>query len=209
MSVGREKLAAMVQQRSVSLELGCGPVRAFPEYVGVDAIAYPTVDIAVDVFEFLGSLPDGCVQNVHSSHFLEHVKDLQKLMAELARVCKPGGRIVSVVPHFSNPYFYSDPTHTRFFGLYSMSYFARDPLFRRKVPQYGRVPAFDLADLKVSFRSPFRIRYALRLPIQWIVNATRWGQEFYEEFLTPFVYCYELEFTLVRNSSALAGRDLH
>jgi SAM-dependent methyltransferase len=162
-------------------------------------LTYPGVDVSGDIFEFLESLPGGCVDNVHSSHFLEHVPDLTRLMYELARVCKPGARVVSVVPHFSNPYFYSDPTHTRFFGLYTMSYFARDRLFRRAVPTYGQMPAFDLEDLRLSFRSPFRLRYALRLPIQWAVNATRWGQEFYEEFLTPFFYCYELTYTLVRN----------
>lgn len=111
-----EKLSAMLLRGAVFLELGCGPNRAFPGHLGVDAIAYPAVDVVMDVFEFLGSLPAGCVQEVHSSHFLEHVTDLPKLMKELARVCKPGGRVVSVVPHFSNPYFYSDPTHARFSG---------------------------------------------------------------------------------------------
>lgn len=199
LKMGDEKLSAMLANRTVSLELGCGPYRSFPDYVGVDSLSYPGVDVVSDVIEFLRSLPDRCVDNVHSSHFLEHVSDLPRLMDEFTRVCKPGGRVVSVVPHFSNPFFYSDPTHTRFFGLYTMSYFARDRLFRRKVPTYGKVPAFDLADLDLSFRSPFRVRYALRLPVQWAVNATRWGQEFYEEFLTPFFYCYEITYTLVRN----------
>lgn len=195
---GADKLATMLAGRSVSLELGCGPYRAFPAYLGVDSIAYPGVDICCDVFEFLERLPDACVDAVHSSHFLEHVPDLGRLMDQFARVCKPGGRVVSVVPHFSNPYFYSDPTHARFFGLYTMSYFARDRLYRRKVPTYGKAPAFELQEVALSFRSPFRLRYAMRLPIQWAVNATRWGQEFYEEFLTPFFYCYELKYTLVR-----------
>jgi SAM-dependent methyltransferase len=202
MKAGEEKLAGMLARCSVSLELGCGPYRAFPTYLGVDSLDYPGVDISSDVFEFLEGLPGGCVENVHSSHFLEHVSDLTRLIDELARVCKPGARVVSVVPHFSNPYFYSDPTHTRFFGLYTMSYFARDALFRRTVPTYGKSPAFDLEDLRLSFRSPFRLRYALRLPVQWAVNATRWGQEFYEEFLTPFFYCYELTYTLVRNDQS-------
>lgn len=76
------------------------------------------------------------------------------------------------------------------------------------MPHYGQTPAFDLSDLRLSFRSPFRIRYALRLPFQLLVNLTRWGQEFYEEFLTPFMYCYQLEYTLVRNESALADEGV-
>lgn len=195
---GEEKLASMMAKRSVSLELGCGPHRAFPDYLGVDALDYPGVDVASDVFEFLERLPGNCVENVHSSHFLEHVADLGRLIDELERVCKPGGRVISVVPHFSNPYFYSDPTHTRFFGLYTMSYFAQDGLLRRKVPTYGRAPVFELEDVRLLFRSPFRVRYAMRLPVQWVVNATRWGQEFYEEFLTPFFYCYDITYIMVR-----------
>lgn len=199
MKNGADKLATMLAEDTVSLELGCGPYRACPAYLGVDSIAYPGVDIACDVFDFLDGLPDACVGAVHSSHFLEHVPDLGRLIDQFARVCKPGARVVSVVPHFSNPYFYSDPTHARFFGLYTMSYFARDQLFRRRVPTYGKALAFELQDLELSFRSPFRVRYAMRLPIQWMVNATRWTQEFYEEFLTPFFYCYELKFTLIRS----------
>lgn len=202
LKLGEEKLANMLASGAVSLELGCGPHRAFPHYLGVDMLSYPGVDIASDVYEFLARLPDGCVENVHSAHFLEHVPDLGRLVDELARVCKPDARIVSVVPHFSNPYFYSDPTHARFFGLYTMSYFARDDLFRRTVPKYGRSPSFEIEDVHLAFISPFRIRYALRLPVQWAVNATRWGQEFYEEFLTPFFYCYEIKYTLVRSGSA-------
>ena len=61
---------------------------------------------------------------IYSRHPLEHVRNFLPLMAELHRVTRPGGRIEIIVPHFSNPYGYSDPTHVRHFGLYTFFYFA-------------------------------------------------------------------------------------
>jgi len=196
------RLAQLIARGEGSLELGCGPYRLHPGAVGVDALDYDGVDVVGDVMEVLGAVPDGCIEAVYSSHFLEHVPDLAALIREVSRVLRPGGRMVSVVPHFSNPYFYSDPTHNRFFGLYTMSYFAEGRLLRRKVPRYGQDFAFELTDVRLGFRSPFRVRYAMRLPFQWLINSSRWMQEFYEEFLTPFLYCYEVTFVLTRRKRA-------
>jgi hypothetical protein len=41
---------------------------------------------------------------------------------QIAKDLEQGELIEIIVPHFSNPHYYSDPTHVRFFGLYTMSY---------------------------------------------------------------------------------------
>jgi hypothetical protein len=105
-----------------------------------------------------------------------------------------------VVPHFSNPYFYSDPTHRRTFGLYTFSYFAEDPLFRRRVPNYDHAPRLRLESARFNFRSAveFRARWRLKSALGRLVNATTSRKEFYEGHLVWIFPCYELEFFLVK-----------
>jgi SAM-dependent methyltransferase len=191
-------ITRLQQGEKFALELGCGPNKRHAAAVGIDMLDYPGVDLVGDVFEILAAVPDGSIGAVHAYHFLEHVDDLPRLMAELARVVQPGGLLDVEVPHFANPYFYSDPTHARFFGLYTFSYLARERLFRRKVPQYGREPAFELVDAHLDFNSPFPVRGLIKRLIGPLFNATRWLQEFHEENLCYLFPCYQLRFALIR-----------
>lgn len=182
----------------VVIELGCGPSKKNPDAIGVDALDFPGVDLVGDIFEVLTALPDASVKACHSSHFLEHVAGLPHLIDEIERVLVPGGVMVATVPHFSNPYFYSDPTHSRFFGLYSMSYFAADPLLRRKVPSYGRVPKLELEAVHLGFNSPFPVRGLVKRTLGHVFNLATFVQEFWEENLCYFFPCYELTYRLKR-----------
>ena len=181
-----------------ALELGCGPRKRHADAIGVDRLDYPGVDLVGDVFGVLRSLPAACVQSVHAYHFFEHVDDLPALLEEVARVLKPDGSLDVEVPHFSNPYFYSDPTHSKFFGLYTFSYLARDGLFRRRVPQYECMPHFELVDVRLDFDSPFLFRGLIKRAIGPLFNLTRWLQEFHEENLCYVLPCYQLRFSLRR-----------
>ncbi|MFA9440714.1 methyltransferase domain-containing protein [Uliginosibacterium sp. sgz301328] len=181
-----------------ALELGCGARKRHANAIGVDALDYPGVDLVGDVFAVLEAIPAGTVRTVHAYHFFEHVDDLPRLLSELARVMAPGALLDVEVPHFANPYFYSDPTHAKFFGLYTFSYLARETLFRRKVPQYGLEPAFELRDVRLQFDSPFPFRGLFKRAVGPIFNVTRWLQEFHEENLCYLFPCYQLRFELIR-----------
>ena len=165
------------------LELGCGSSKRIPEAIGVDAQNYDCVNIVGDVFDFLRLVPSASVDAVYSFHFFEHIPDLAVLMDEVARVLKKGENLEIVVPHFSNPYFYSDYTHRTFFGLYSMSYFASDSLFSRKVPTYGKVISYELVGVDLLFKSPkpFYFRYGLKRFIGALFNLNGYMKELYEE----------------------------
>lgn len=182
----------------IALELGCGSRKRHRDAVGVDQDDHPGVDLLGDVLEVLRCLPNACVEAVHAYHFLEHVADMDALFVELARVMAQGALLDVEVPHFSNPYFYSDPTHNRFFGLYSFCYLADSTLFRRKVPAYAKRQGFTLIDARLDFDSPFPIRARLRRAAGWVFNRTRWLQEFHEENLCWLLPCYQLRFELRR-----------
>ncbi|MFT4171210.1 MAG: methyltransferase domain-containing protein [Rhodocyclaceae bacterium] len=191
-------IARLQQGEKLTLELGCGPSKRHVAAIGVDALDYPGVDLVGDVFAILAAMPDASISAVHAYHFFEHIDDLPHLLTELARVVQAGGLLDVEVPHFANPYFYSDPTHAKFFGLYTFSYLARERLFRRKVPQYGREPAFELIDAQLDFNSPFPVRGLIKRLIGPVFNASRWMQEFHEENLCYLFPCYQLRFALVR-----------
>jgi ubiquinone/menaquinone biosynthesis C-methylase UbiE len=188
-------------RRPLILELGCGGTKRDPGAVGVDLLDAPGVDIVGDALEVLRSLPDGSVRAIHSEHFLEHLPDAEALVREAARVLEPGGEFRAVVPHFSNPHFYSDPTHRTFFGLYTFSYWVASVPWRRQTPQYDRPMPLALVDARFHFKStrPFYVRHGIKKLLSSWVNTSRWTKEFYEENLTWLMPAYEVEYVLVRD----------
>jgi SAM-dependent methyltransferase len=188
------------------LELGCGPAKRASDSIGVDIVDYPGVDIIGDVFAALERLPAGSVDCIYASHFFEHVEDLSGLLAACVRVLIPEGLLEVTVPHFSNPYFYSDYTHKRAFGLYSMSYLSHDSILKRKVPQYQNEPELVLADVKLRFKSAFKysIRNIMFHGIEPFVNSTRYTQEVYEEIFSKYIPCYEVTYYCRKRRPAAA-----
>lgn len=195
-----DKTRALHTIRGRKLDIGCGPRKRAADYVGVDLIDYPCVDLVGDAREVLSQIPDGALSGVYTSHFLEHVDDLPEILNEIARTLSRGSMLEVVVPHFSNPYFASDPTHRTAFGLYTFSYLARDALHTRTVPAYVRNDALKLQSVALGFKSPrpFYVRYAFKRAVGLLVNLSSWTREFYEENLCYLVPCYELRFVLVR-----------
>jgi predicted SAM-dependent methyltransferase len=196
--IDKSNVMARIDGRVV--DLGCGSRKRNPDHVGVDVLDYAGVDIVGDAFDVLSAIPDSALAGVFSFHFFEHVEDVPRLMGELARVIRSGGSLDVTVPHFSNPYYYSDLTHRGFYGLYTFSYWAIDRIYRRRVPTYQRELAFELEWVKLHFKSspPFVIRHAIRRAFEQIVNLSTWTQEFYEENLSQIIGCYELRYRLVR-----------
>lgn len=180
------------------LELGCWPRKKIANAIGVDALDYDCVDIVGDVFSVLACIPDNSVDEIYSYHFFEHVEDIDILIDEVSRVLKTKGVIVTVVPHFSNPYFYSDYTHRTFFGLYTFSYLSVDKIFKRKVPTYKRQLSLNLVSVSLIFRSPFPFRSKLKRIIGKLVNLNNYTKEFYEENLSHILPCYEISYRLVK-----------
>ena len=191
-------LQRLNQLSLVEIELGCGNTKKNPKAIGIDMLDFDCVDIQGDVFAALHRFPDNTVDTIESFHFFEHVGDLTDLIDEITRVLKPGGKLRVVVPHFSNPYFYSDPTHKNFFGLYTFCYYASSSIFSRKVPLYGRMPQLDLNHVQLTFKSspPFYIRHAFKKMVERVVNLTTYTKEFYEENLCNIIPCYELEYRI-------------
>ncbi len=136
--------------QGLRLNLGSGQ-RSRPGFYNVDLLPLSGVDIVADLNQPLEALPDNSVVEIYSRHTLEHVRELLPLLAEIHRIARPEARIELVVPHFSNPRGYSDPTHVRFFGLYTFFYFcdeADQP--RRKVPNFYLPQRFRVESVRFT-----------------------------------------------------------
>ena len=194
------KLPPVGNKSRIELELGCGNRKRNPTAIGVDMLDYPDVDIVGDVYEALALCPDESVDVVYSYHFVEHVPDVPRLLSELARVVKKNGRVEFVAPHFSNPYFYSDPTHRSFFGLYTFCYYSSGSPFGRQVPTYGYKPEFRIEKVDLGFKStpPFLVRHGIKRAIGFLFNSCTYMKELYEENFCYLFPCYEVKYVLRR-----------
>lgn len=199
-------LEQLAQRQSVVLELGCGNRKRVADSIGVDILDYPAVDIVGDLLAVLAAFPAASVDRVTSHHVFEHLPDLEGVLDAVARVLKVGGQLEIVVPHFSNPYYYSDATHRSAFGLYTFCYFTARSPFQRQVPRYQRMLHFDLQHVDLRFKSPppFYVRYGVKRLWGFLFNLNTYTREFYEENLCYLIPCYELRYDLRRIESMAA-----
>jgi SAM-dependent methyltransferase len=181
----------------IRLDLGSGGKRR-EGFFGVDHLPLDGVDILADLNQPLALIPDNSVDHLISSHVLEHVQNLLPLMQEIHRICKPDALIEITVPHFSNVYGFSDPTHVRFFGLYSMHYFV-DPAKQtqpRKVPAFYTPTRFVIESIRLDFYHLDRIDTLFAGLISRLVNRSPGWQDFYERRLSTHFHarqiCYRM-----------------
>jgi len=197
--IDKHKVLDTINSRThIELELGCGNRKRIDNSIGIDVLDYECVDIVGDVFDVLKHFPNSSVSAIYSYHFFEHISDLSMLMDELSRVLKRRAILEIVVPHFSNPYFYSDHTHKLSFGLYTFCYFTSNPFFKRSVPSYNKEIKYQLVGVDLIFKSypPSYFRHGIKIVIGKIVNSTNYMKEFYEENLCYLFPCYEIKYRL-------------
>jgi SAM-dependent methyltransferase len=185
--------ALIKSDEKIIVELGCGPKKR-PGRIGVDKVDLPGVDIVTDMEDGLGFLPDNSVDEIHCRSLLEHISNFEALMRDIVRVLKDNGRAHIFVPHFSNPYYYSDYTHKRFFGLYTFYYFVgEEKQLQREVPNFYTDIRIDVISQRLVFRSPFWLSRQLKKPLGFVFNCHRSMQEFYEQHLCYVFPCHGIE----------------
>jgi predicted SAM-dependent methyltransferase len=183
--------------KPLRLDLGSGG-RGPEGYYSVDHLPLEGVDIVADLNAPLTLLPDECVEAIRSNHALEHVANLLPLMREIHRITRPGGTITLTVPHFSNVYGYSDPTHVRFFGLYTMYYFVarENQPGRRKVPAFYTDFRFHVDSVRIVFYQRGFIDKLLVPLVSRLVNLNHSWQDFYERRLAFLFHAREIRYVL-------------
>ena len=108
----KSKLKNVPVTQPVRIDLGCGPNKR-EGFIGVDARQFDgKVDIVHDLRK-AWPWKDGSVDEVHCSHFLEHLSGEERLhfFNELYRVLRKDAKASIIVPHWSSGRAYGDVTH--------------------------------------------------------------------------------------------------
>ena len=168
--------AASTPGRSM-LDFGCGPAKQ-PGYVGMDIFPSSGVDVVHDFDVFPYPFADDTFDEIKCDNSLEHVADFMRTVEELHRILKPGGVLKVLVPHYSGPNAYGDPTHKTFFAYSTFDRFLEGTyptrhsgMLRMRKRMFG-VPderASKLKALPKAFANRFPQLYEHRLC--WIMPA--------------------------------------
>lgn len=108
--MSRKSSAVAISKPLLKLDLGCGQ-RPQEGFTGVDV--WSGANIVHDLFTFPWPFEAGSVEEVYSSHFLEHVPGSLrfKFFDELHRILIVGGKVSIIVPYWSSCRAIQDPTH--------------------------------------------------------------------------------------------------
>ena len=118
--------------RGVGLDLGCGPHKAFPHFIGVDNCADTALfgiqmkpDLVVETCEHLDEIQEDNLDFIFSSHLLEHIVDYKATLKDWWSKIKVGGHLVLYLPHkqlYPNIGTYgSNPDHKHDFMPYDIT----------------------------------------------------------------------------------------
>ncbi len=138
------------------LDIGCGQNKA-PGFFGIDIAKSDGVDMVYDLEKFPWPIPDNSVDEIFSSHYIEHTKDIIKFMEELYRIMKPGAKALIRAPYYNSVRAWQDPTHTRVISEATFLYYNKDWRVQNKLDHYPIHCDFDF-----SFGYDFTPDWAMR-----------------------------------------------
>lgn len=105
---GKVKHLIVPYTRGAVLDMGCGPSKAFPHFIGVDSCKdtdlfgiQMTPDVECDVANPVAidcTFNEASVDAVFSSHCLEHIEDYRAALAAWWSLIKTGGHLVLYLP---------------------------------------------------------------------------------------------------------------
>ena len=102
------------------LNLGCGQFKK-EGYINLDVSELSKPDIIHDLDDIPYPFEENSFCSIEADHVLEHLKDPFRVMKELYRLLKPGGKVYIKVPHFSRAM--SHPQHKSGFDATFSRYF--------------------------------------------------------------------------------------
>lgn len=108
--------------RGQGLDIGCGPFKAYPHFIGIDNGNHwgtEGADLTAEATD-LSMFANASMDFIFSSHLLEHIVDTRLALREWWRVIRVGGHLVLYLPHkdyyprMGTPG--ANPTHKHDFG---------------------------------------------------------------------------------------------
>lgn len=126
----------------LKLNLACGQIK-MDGFLGIDKVKTKATDKIMDLEKYPWKFEDESVDEIHCSHYVEHVTDLIKFMDEIHRVLKKGCRATIIAPYYSSMRAWQDPTHKRAISEATFLYFNKGWRDQNKLDHYGIKSDFD------------------------------------------------------------------
>lgn len=167
------------------LNLGCGN-RIMEGYINVDYTQADGVDMVWDLEEFPYPFDDEEIDEIYANHVIEHLEPYRKVMGELSRILKKGGKLILAVPH---PCWSLEacPYHKVRFNVGAFHYL---------IPGYDQIEQdalfSEILDLKITFHKG---KHIYNYFVEWFVNLNDGIRNFYGQtclcYLFPpySIYC--------------------
>jgi SAM-dependent methyltransferase len=110
------------------LHLGCGSTK-LKGAVGLDIDPKSQADIIHDMESYPYPVKESSFDEVFAEHVIEHMDNIPKVMEEIHRILKNGGKLIIRGPHFSSVDMFTDPTHRHFMTSRTFDYFVKGTHF--------------------------------------------------------------------------------
>lgn len=133
----RMAFLSQIEPSAVVVEFGSGNRRISPDIVNIDLFMFPNVDVAADIER--SPLRDACADYVILDSVVEHVPNPQRVIEEIHRVLKPGGKLFVVNPFLFQYHGY--PAHYCNFTRDGMRHLLRAFAEVAVEPHYGPTSA--------------------------------------------------------------------
>lgn len=110
------------KQGEKNVYIGCGK-DAQPDWINIDSYPFPNTIVA-DITQKL-PFEDSSIDFVYSQDTLEHIKpeDKVKVINEIWRVLKPGGRMEHYIPNAGSRNDFGSPSHLSHWNLQQFEHF--------------------------------------------------------------------------------------
>ncbi|MGH2869252.1 MAG: class I SAM-dependent methyltransferase [Solirubrobacteraceae bacterium] len=132
------------------LDVGCGSAKT-PGAVGLDMSPDTDADVVHNLDEFPYPFETSSFDHVLMQDVLEHVHEPVRVIEELHRVLRRGGRLQLRTPHFSSVLAYGDPTHRHYFSALAIRSLA-EPGFA-----HYTTARFEIVHVTLDLWLPFRL----------------------------------------------------
>jgi SAM-dependent methyltransferase len=186
-----ESFSGICRDWGLRLNIGSGNDKR-AGYVSIDNSKLVNPDLVINLEDenCLEFFRDNSVDEIICNHVLEHIHNFTPLVKELRRVCKPNAKIYIRCPFYSSWGQWNDPTHVRFFSLYTFDYFNPSNYSHEcGVAENGK-PMFDI---KTEFNFAIGRLSFLNFIMNPLINLWK---DFYVRFLAFIIPASEIRYEL-------------
>lgn len=142
---------------ALKLDLAAGQNRR-EGFLGVDVVKGDGVDYVLDLERDEWPWDEDSIDELHCSHFVEHVHDFCAFMDNAWRVAKDGATFTIVCPYYSSIRAWQDPTHVRAINEITFYYFNAEWRAAQRLDHYPVECDWEVVSVVAAWNEPWNLK---------------------------------------------------